>query len=64
MLRLTPRQRTLLIEEIPNVANLVLAATFLGQFLGDRPFSAPLALIGAGLWLALAIAAFVLAAND
>ena len=39
MLRLNPRQRDVLIEKMPDVANLVGASTFLGQLLTDRPFS-------------------------
>jgi hypothetical protein len=29
----------MLIEKVPDLANLILASTFLGQFLTDRPFS-------------------------
>ena len=53
-----------LIEKVPDVANLTLASTFLGQFLSDRPFSVALALTGVGVWTALAVLAFVVAGND
>ena len=46
MLRLNRRQREVLIEKLPDVANLVAASTFLGQFLADRPFSTWLAVGG------------------
>jgi len=46
MLRLNPRQREVLVEKMPDVANLVAASTFLGQFLTDRPFSVRLAMLG------------------
>jgi len=46
MLRLNRRQREVLIEKLPDVANLVAASTFLGQFLADHPFSTRLALGG------------------
>ena len=64
MLRLTPRQRTMLIEKVPDVANLTLASTFLGQFLSDRPFSLVLGFAGLGAWTLLAIVAFMLAGDD
>ena len=64
MLRLTARQRTMLIEKVPDVANLTLASTFFGQFLSERPFSAALALGGVGVWTALVVLAFVVAGND
>ena len=64
MLRLTSRQRTMLIEKVPDVANLTAASTFLGQFLSDRPFSVTLALAGLSVWAALAVLTFVLAGND
>jgi len=64
MLRLTSRQRTMLIEKLPDVANLILASMFLGKFLTDRPYSVGLALMGLGLWSALAVVAFRLAEND
>jgi hypothetical protein len=55
MLRLNRRQREVLIEKLPDVANLVAASTSFGQFLADRPFSTWLALGGVTtsmlLWL-------------
>ena len=53
MLRLNRRQREVLIEKMPDVANLVAASTFLGQLLTDRPFSARLAIAGFGAWTLL-----------
>jgi len=64
MLRLTSRQRTMLIEKVPDVANLILASTFLGQFLSGRAFSIGLALAGLGGWALLAIGAFMVAGNE
>ena len=64
MIRLKPRQQTMLIEKVPDFANLTFASTFLGQFLTDRPFSVGLAIVGLGIRTALAVFAFVLAGND
>ena len=64
MLRLTPRQRTLVIDKVPDVANLIFASMFLGPFLTDRPFSLVVAVTGFGIWAALAVFVFVVAEND
>jgi len=53
MLRLNRRQREVLIEKMPDVANLVAASTFLGQLLTDRPFSVRLAIVGIATWTLL-----------
>jgi hypothetical protein len=55
MLRLNQRQRGVLVDKLPDIANLVAASTFLGQFLTGRPFSLMLAVLGVaatiGLWV-------------
>ena len=61
MLRLTPRRRAMLIEKVPDLANLILASTFLGQFLTDRPFSVVLAIAGLIGWAGFAALAFAVA---
>jgi len=53
MLRLNLRQREVLIEKMPDVANLIAASTFLGQLLTDRPFSIGLAIAGIVTWTLL-----------
>ena len=52
MLRLQPRQRDVLIEKMPDVANLAAGSMFLGQFLTERPFSVVLAVAGVAGWIA------------
>ncbi|MGH9253163.1 MAG: hypothetical protein ACRD3C_01195 [Vicinamibacterales bacterium] len=54
----------MLIEKVPDLANLILASTFLGQLLTDRAFSVVLAVAGLVIWAGLAIIAFVVAEND
>ncbi len=53
MLRLTlrPRQRAVLLEKMPDVANLAIGALMFGQFLGDKPFSLWTALGGFVIWI-------------
>lgn len=53
MVGLTKEQRRMLIDKVPDAANLALGALVFGQFLGDRPFSRVLASAGVGVWLAL-----------
>ena len=36
MLKLKTEQREVLVEKLPDMANLVVGALFLGQFLGER----------------------------
>jgi hypothetical protein len=51
MLDLTPEQRQMLIDKLPDAANVALAALVFGQFIGDKPFSTPVAIGGIALWL-------------
>ena len=53
MLRLTSRQRDVLIEKVPDVANLGFASLVFGQALSDQPFSLWWALVGLLFWRAL-----------
>ena len=53
MVILSPRQRAVLIEKLPDIANVAVGALVFGQFLGDRPYSPALALYGVGIWSAL-----------
>jgi len=60
MVELTSEQRQMLIDKLPDAANLALGALVFGQFLGDRPFSLGVATLGTGAWAVLLGAAFVL----
>ena len=53
MLRLKAGQRQMVADKLPDVANLVVAALFLGQFLSERSFSLVLALFGIAAWTVL-----------
>jgi hypothetical protein len=61
MVELTNRQRALLADKLPDVANMAAGALVFGQFLGDRAFSRPLAAGGLALWAFLFCCAAVLA---
>jgi hypothetical protein len=43
----------MLIDKLPDAANLALGALVFGQFLQDRPFSRQLATAGVAVWLGL-----------
>jgi len=54
----------MLADKVPDLLNLILASTFLAQFLMDRPFSVVLAIVGFAIWAGFAVLAFVVADND
>ena len=51
MLNLTPNQRQLLSDKLPDAANVVLGAVVLGPFLGQGGFSVVRVVGGLALWL-------------
>ncbi len=51
MLDLTPEQRHMLIDKLPDAANVALGALVFGQFLSDAPFSWSVAAVGIALWV-------------
>ena len=64
MVILSTRQRAVLIEKLPDIANVAAGALVFGQFLGDRPSSPALALYGVGIWSALMGFALLLANEE
>ena len=61
MLLLNRAQRAVLVDKVPDVANVAIGALSFGQFLGDRPFSVALALCGIAMWVVLMAWAIALA---
>jgi hypothetical protein len=53
MVELSPAQRRMLIDKLPDAANLAVGGTVFGQFLSDRPFSVGAAVLGLFAWAAL-----------
>lgn len=64
MLQLKRGQRTVLVEELPDFANLAAGTLFFGQFLSDRAFSMALAVFGSVVWVGLMACVMVLAARE
>ena len=60
MVGLTEEQRRMLIDKLPDAANLALGARVFGQFLGGRPFSSAVAVLGIVTWAVLLACAFVI----
>ena len=61
MLDFSERQRGVLIQAVPAVANLGVGTLVFGQFLRQEPFSLRLALAGIALWFVIIGAAVALA---
>ena len=53
MLRLDQSQRRVLVDKLPDAANMAAGALFFGQFLAGQPFSLAPGLSGIGAWIAL-----------
>ena len=64
MLELTKPRREMLVDKVPDIANLAVAALLFGQFLDNRAFSPGLALFGIGIWMFLIGCAYVLAEGN
>ena len=64
MLRLNARQRTVLLEKVPDVANLAIGALLFGQFVGGQPFSPWSALTGFVIWIVLMAMTLSIARED
>ena len=64
MVVLTTEQRRMLIDKLPDTANLALGALVFGQFIGDRPFSTTVAILGIAMWTVLAGCAFVIGGQE
>lgn len=64
MLRLKQRQRAVIVEKLPDLANIVAGVFVVGQFVSDEPASLWLLIVGAGLWVALAIVTLLIAGAE
>ncbi|MBM3818805.1 MAG: hypothetical protein FJW14_07310 [Acidimicrobiia bacterium] len=61
MVRLTPRRRTVVVETLRELANLVVGAVVLGRFVAEGSWSLGLVTGGVVLWLVLLGFALILA---
>lgn len=64
MLRLKPRQRAVMVEKLPDLANLVAGVVVLGQFVGEEPASAWRVVAGGAAWAVLASVTLLIAGGE
>ena len=64
MLRLNERQRSVLIEKLPDVANGVIVAALFGQFLTGQRYSMGVALAGIAVWIFFWVLTLAMAKDD
>lgn len=64
MLELKRGQRAVLVEKLPDMANLAVGTLFFGQFLSEETFSVAQALWGTVIWAGLMALAMALASEE
>jgi hypothetical protein len=64
MLRFNRKQRIATSESLRQVGNLAVGGLVIGQFVGNRPLSLPLAIVGVTMWTMLNLLGIVLLAGD
>jgi hypothetical protein len=60
MLRLKRRQREVLVDKLPDLANLIAGTLIFGQLIAAQPFSPWLAVAGVALWALFGLLTLVL----
>ena len=61
MLELKRDQRAMLVDKLPDIANIAAGGMVFGQFLAANPLSVVVMLCGAGIWAFLLWCSFALA---
>ena len=61
MLVLKGKQRAMLLDKVPDIANLAIGALVFGQFLSDSMYSVELAAVGLTIWALLMTFAAIVA---
>jgi hypothetical protein len=64
MVRLNRAQRRVLVDKVPDAANVAAGAMLFGQFLSDRPFSVLSGVSGLSLWILMMAWTIALARKD
>ena len=64
MLRLKSRQRAVIVDKLPDLANLVAGVFVLGQFVGEEPASVWYVIVGLALWAGLAGVTLLIAGEE
>ena len=64
MLRLKPKQRGVIVEKLPDLANIIAGVFVVGQFVGEQPASLALVAMGLAIWAVLAIFTLIVAGGN
>ena len=60
----TKARRQMLVDKLPDAANLALAGLLFGQFVGSRPFSLAVAVAGVITWATLGGLAYLIGGDE
>ena len=64
MLRLKHQQRAVIVEKLPDLANIIAGVFVIGQFVGEQPASLWLVAVGLLIWLVFAVLTLVVAGGS
>ena len=64
MLRLKPKQRAVIVEKLPDLANIIAGVFVVGQFVGSEPASVWLVTAGVAVWTGLAGVTLLIAGEE
>jgi hypothetical protein len=64
MLRLKAGQRAVIVEKLPDLANIIAGGFVIGQFVGEEPASLWLVAAGLAIWMVLALLTLVVAGGN
>lgn len=64
MLRLTPKQRAVTVEKLPDLANIATGFLVFGQFVGEEPTSVWLVTAGIAIWVIIAGVTLLIAGEE
>jgi hypothetical protein len=64
MLRLKPGQRAVIVEKLPDLANVIVGGFVIGQFVGEQPASLWLVAAGLAIWIVLAVLTLLAAGGN
>ena len=64
MLRLRKTQRAILVEKIPDLANLAAAGLIFGQFVSGQRFSIAIAVVGVLTWAGMIVWTLIIARDE
>ena len=64
MLRLKPRQRAVIVEKLPDLANIIAGVFVVGQFVGEEPASVWRVTMDVAIWIGLSGVALLIAREE